>query len=444
MNDKKQLSRRGFLRKAGTATAGAVAFPCIIPSSALGLNGQTAPSNRITIGSIATGSQARGVLGGALQQKDTQSIAVCDVNRRNLAKGKAMVDKFYGNEDCTPYHDFRDLLARDDIDAVIIAPPDHWHAIPSVMAANAGKDIYCEKPLTHGLAEGRAVVNATKRNGVVFQVGSMQRSGSNFKQACELVRNGYIGKVKHINVGLPNGGHQAMVTEYPEVPDYLDYDFYLGPAQWVPYHPKRLDWDWRWWMDFGGSQMMDWIGHHGDIAHMGMGWDQTGPRKIEPIDWTLPKRSNLYDAPHQYEFKSTYADGITMTVASESRMPKEFTQISGGGTQWLGEDGQWVWVNRGGIRTNPGNLANAKIGGNDFRFRTQRNHMRDWLDCIKTRTQPIADVEAGHRSASIGHLGKIACTLGQSLEWDPEAELFTNSTMANNMLLRPYRGEWTL
>ncbi len=444
MKKEKLLDRRGFLRTTGIMAAGATAFPYIVPASVFGLNGQVSPSNKITIGSIATGGQARGVLNGALHQPDTQSVAVCDVNKQNLMRGKMMVDQTYGNEDCSAYHDFRDLLARDDIDAVIIAPPDHWHAIPSVIAANMGKDIYCEKPLTHDLGEGRAVVEAAKRNGTVFQVGSMQRSGSNFKQACELVRNGYIGKIKHINVGLPNGDHQKMVTEYPPVPKHLDYDFYVGPAQWVPYHNERLDWNWRWWMDFGGSQMMDWIGHHGDIAHMGMGWDHTGPVKIEPQKWQLPKKSNLYDGPHQYLFNSTYENGVTMTVGSEKSMPKEFLEVSGGGTQWVGENGQWVWVNRGGIKSNPGGLLKTKFGSNDFRFRKERNHMRDWLDCIKTRKQPIASVEAGHRSASIGHLGKIACTLGQTLEWDPAKEVFNNNTMANNMLSRPYRGEWSL
>lgn len=444
MKNAQQLSRRSFLRKAGMLTGGAVAFPYIIPGSALGLDGTTAPSNRITIGSIATGGQARGVLGGALQQKDTQALAVCDINQRNLAEGKKMVDQFYGNQDCATYHDFRELLARDDIDAVIIAPPDHWHAIPSVMAANAGKDIYCEKPLTHELAEGRAVVEAVKRNGVIFQVGSMQRAGEQFKKACELVRNGYIGKISHINVGLPDGGHEVMVSSFPPPPKWLDYDFYVGPAQWVPYHKERLDWNWRWWMGFGGSQMMDWIGHHGDIAHMGMDWDHTGPRKIEPLLWELPAKSNLYDAPKQYKFTATYEGGITMTVGSMSSMPEVYRQCGDTGTQWFGEDGQWIFVCRGGMKTNPESLADIRLSGNDFRFREERNHMRDWLDCIITRKQPLAHVEAGHRSASIGHLGKIACTLEQTLEWDPENETFLNSAMANRMLSRPCRGEWTL
>lgn len=439
-----QLNRRGFLGKAGAFAAGATAFPYIVPASALGLNGATAASNRITIGVIGSGGQARGLTGNAIRQNDTRIAAVCDINKRTLARAKGMVDEFYENKDCLAFHDFRDLLARDDIDAVIIAPPDHWHAIPCVMAANRGKDIYCEKPLTHELAEGRAVVDAVTRNGVVFQTGSMQRAGGQFKRACELVRNGYIGRVHHINVGLPDGGHSKLVSSYPEVPEYLDYEFYVGPAPWIPYHPNRLDWDWRWWMGFGGGQMMDWIGHHGDIAHMGMGWDETGPSEVVPVCWQLPTDSNLYDAPHQYEFTAKYANGVTMTVGSMKRMPEVYRQCGDTGTQWFGENGQWIFVSRGKLLCNPESIADVKLVGSDFRFRKERNHMRDWLDCVKTRRQPLAHVEAGHRSASVGHLGKIACTLGQALKWNPETEQFVDNAMANRMLSRPYRGEWTL
>jgi len=177
---------------------------------------------------------------------------------------------------------------------------------------------------------------------------------------------------------------------------------------------------------------------------MGMGWDDTGPSTVEPIHWQLPTESNLYDAPHQYEFKATYANGTTMRVASMKRMPEVYRRCGDSGTQWFGDDGQWIFVSRGKILSNPEELADTTPGGNDFRFRTERNHMRDWLDCIKTRKQPLAHAEAGHRSASIGHLGKIACTLDETLHWDPDNERCVNSSMANKMLSRPYRGDWTL
>ncbi len=264
------------------------------------------------------------------------------------------------------------------------------------------------------------------------------------KQACELVRNGYIGKVHHINVGLPNGGQSAFERDFPEVPEWLDYEFWVGPAQWAPYHPKRLDFQWRWWMGFGGGQLMDWVGHHGDIAQMGMNWDHTGPTEIDPALWEVPAKSNLYDAPSKYKINYKYADGTTMLAASFNEMPEIYRQCGDTGTQWFGEDGQWVFVSRSGIRTNPGHLVDIKFGGNDFRFRKEHNHVRDFLNCVKTREQPIAPVEAGHRSASIGQLGKIACMLGQKLTWNPETETFIDNTMANSMLSRPCRGEWSL
>ncbi len=426
------------------AAGAAVAAPYIIPASALGKDGHTAPSNRISIGVIGTGSQARGLTGNAINQKDARIVAVCDVNKQTLGRAKAMVDDFYGDEDCLPFHDFRDLLARDDIDAVIVGTPDHWHAIPCIQAAKAGKDIYCEKPLTYSLAEGQAVVEAASRSGIVFQTGSMQRAGGNFKKACELVRNGYLGKIQHVNVGLPNGGQSLYDTNFPEVPEFLDYEFYVGPAEWVPFHPKRYDWNWRWWMGFGGGQLMDWIGHHGDIAHMGLDLDHTGPTEIEPTLWELPKNSNIYNGPVGYRFNCTYASGMTMTVGSMADMPEVYTRNGDTGTQWFGDNGQWLFVSRSHLSANPPALVDTPLGGDDFRFRKEQNHMRDFLDCIKTRKRCLAHVEAGHRSASIGHLGKIACILGQKLKWDPEMERFIDNDAANRMLSRPCRGQWTL
>ena len=433
-------SRRSFLKCLGAS----VAAPYIIPAASLGADGNTAPSNKITVGAIATGGQARGLMSNMIQHPDVRIVAVCDVNRKTVEAAKKWVDDFYGNQDCKMYGDFREIIARKDIDAVIIAPPDHWHAIPCIMAAKAGKDIYCEKPLTHTLEEGRAVVDAVKKGGVIFQVGSMQRSGEQFKKACELVRNGYLGKIHHINVGLPDGGQAEFATDFPEPPDGLDYEFYVGPALWTPYHPKRLDFHWRWWMGFGGGQLMDWIGHHGDIAHMGMGWDNTGPTEIEPTLWEVPKHSNLYDGPVKYAFNCTYAGGVTMTVGSMDDMPDVYKKCGDTGTQWFGEDGQWVYVSRSGLKANPASLLDTAFGGNDFRFRQENNHIWDFIECIKSRKQPIAPVEAGHRSASIGHLGTIACILGQKLKWDPAAERFVGNDMANNMLSRPCRGEWSL
>jgi len=437
-----EMTRRSFLKKAAVASA-AIA-PTIIPASAMGLDGTVAPSNRTVIGVIAVGGQAQSLLRNAIQQPDTQIVSLCDVNRPKVEGVKKTVDSYYDNQDCTIHNDFREVIAKDSIDALLIAPPDHWHAIPCIQGAQAGKDIYCEKPLTYSLEEGRAVVNAAERSGVIFQVGSMQRSDRRMKQACELIRNGYLGKISHINVGLPNGGQSETVTDYPPVPEGLDYDMWVGPSEWIPYHPKRLDWNWRWWMGIGGGQLMDWIGHHGDIAHMGMGWDDHGPASVEGEVWKLPKRNNLYNGPSAYRSKLTYENGTTMTIGSMNALPKVFTDQGDSGTQWFGENGDWLFVSRGRIDSSDKRILETEFSSGDFRFRTERNHMRDFLDCVKTRRQTIAPVEAGHRSASLGHLSKIACMLGRKVEWNPKTERFIDDDMANNMLSRPNRGDWSL
>ena len=197
-------------------------------------------------------------------------------------------------------------------------------------------------------------------------------------------------------------------------------------------------------MGFGGGQMMDWIGHHGDIAHMGMGWDHEGPKRVEPIRWEVTPKSNIYNDPTRYKFRCTYKGGVTLDIANASDMPQLFKQCGGMGTFFHGENGQWVYVDRGALKANPGSLLDIKFTDADFRFRAEENHMRDFLCCVRDRKEPAAPVHAGHRSASIGHLGKIACTMWQPLEWDAEKEIITNNAAANRMLTRPYRGEWRL
>ncbi len=440
---KKKMSRRSFVAAAGAA----VAAPYIIPASALGKDGNVAPSERIVMGVVGTGGQARGLTGNAIKMNDTQIVALCDVNKNNLKKAKDLVDGFYENKDSKTYPDYRELCARDDIDAVICGTPDHWHALISIEAANQGKDIYCEKPLTWSLGEGKAVVDAVRKNKRVFQTGSMQRSGGNFKKACELVRNGYLGKVKHINVSLPNNDNVFWADSFPAAPEHLDWEFYVGPAAWTPYHEKRYDWHWRWWMGFGGGQMMDWIGHHADIANMAMDWDETGPTEVEGLDWTMSKeRNNLYDSPESYHFNCKFAGGVTMTVANSSSMPKEFKRAAGGrlGTQFLTKNGDWIYVDRGELKASDPELLKTRRSKKDFRFRREGNHMRDFVECIKTRKDPIAPVNAGHRAASIGHLGKIACELGAKFKWDPKKEEITDNPALNGLLTRKYRGEWKL
>jgi predicted dehydrogenase len=438
-----EMSRRSFVCGVGAAFAA----PYIIPSAALGADGDTAPSNRINIGVVGTGSQARGLTENAIKHKNVRVVALCDVDRNRLAEAKGLVDGFYENQDCATHSDFRELLARKDIDAVIVGTPDHWHALVCIEAARRGKDIYCEKPMTWSLGEGQAVVKAVQGNKRVFQVGSMQRSDGKYKLACELVRNGYLGNIKRIIVSLPDFGNALWVDEFPKPPAELDWEFYVGPAEWAPFHPKRYHWDWRWWMGFGGGQMMDWIGHHADIAHMAMGWDHTGPNEVEGVRWEpVKERSNLYDAPARYMFNCKYAGGTTMMVANASDMPAEFKAAATGdlGTMFFGEKGKWLYVDRSGIKASDEGLLKTKFRKNDFRFRKGGNHMTDFLNCIVSREECIAPVNAGHRSASVGHLGKIACMVDAKFTWNPKKERIEDNPALNGLLTRKYRGNWSL
>lgn len=440
------LSRRGFLY----GMSAAFAAPYIIPSTALGADGSTAPSKRINMGVVGTGSQAGGLTENAIKHANVRVIALCDVDKKRLAEAKTKVDAYYNNTDCATHSDFRELLARKDIDAIICATPDHWHALVCIEAARQGKDVYCEKPLTWSLGEGKAVVKAVKGNKRIFQVGSMQRSDKKFKLACELVRNGYIGTINRILVSLPDFGNAIWADEFPKPPEELDYNFYVGPAEWAPFHPKRYHWDWRWWMGFGGGQMMDWVGHHGDIAHMAMDWDHTGPIEVEGVRWDMlkdpQKPNNLYNAPSRYMFNLKYAGGVHMTVANAGDMPSEFKAAATGelGTMFFGSRGRWIYVDRSGIKASDSNLLNTTFKKTDFRFRAERNHMTDFLNGVVSREECIAPVNAGHRSASIGHLGKLACTLGAKFKWDPKKEQVVDNPALNGLLTRKYRGDWTL
>ena len=438
----KTISRRKFIEGIGVS---AVAAPHVLPSSVLGADGHIAPHNRITMICIGMGGQGRQDMNAFLRMDDVRVVGVCDVDKQHLKQAKNLVDGRYGNQDCGIYTDFREALEHQDVDTVLIATPDHWHATAAIAAVKAGKDVYGEKPLTHNLVEGRALCNAVQRYGRVWQTGSQQRVGKNFQLACELVRNGYIGKVHHMDVSLHNGGKSKLVTAFPKVPDHLDYNRWVGPAVWAPYHHERCHGSWRSWMDFGGGQLMDWIGHHGDIAHMGMDYDHTGPVEVEGKLWQVPPDSNLFNAPFSYEFLCKYADGATMRVASRKEMPKDVYDVAVGhdiGIMWYGENGRWIWVGRPGINAHPKGLLQTQFGPAAFRFKKSRGHHRDFIDCVKTRERTVAHVEAGHRSASIGHLGKIACMLKAKLKFDPDNERFIGNDQANRMLGQAPRAEW--
>lgn len=427
------VNRRQFLKSTALA-----AVPFMISSKALGAGNSIAASNRITLGCIGVGWMGTSNLGDFLKEKDCQVVAICDIDQNHLQESVHRVNNHYGNQDCVGYHDFRELLARDDIDAVSIATPDHWHSIPAIEAAKAGKDIYSEKPLSHTLAEGRAMCDAVKRFGRIWQTGSWQRSQSNFRFACELVRNGRIGKVHTVEVGLPSGhtdfaGTGDQVAMAPP-PAELDYDFWLGPAPYEPYTPARVHKNWRWHLDYGGGQLMDWIGHHGDIAHWGLDLDDTGP--VEVRGWGDYPPAGLWNTPTRYVIHTQYANGIKMIIAGGHPNIR-------GGTKWIGEEG-WVWVNRGGIEAHPGSLLQETIGPNETHLYHSPGHQREFLDCIKTRRTTLTPCETAHRSASPGHLGQIAMLLGRKIRFNPNNETILDDPQATALLGKSMRSPWRL
>jgi predicted dehydrogenase len=429
------MNRRRFLKSAATAATGLVAFPHIVSSSALGKSGSVAPSNRLVHACIGVGSRGSGVMRGFLGRGDIQIVAVCDLDRDRLNKARQTVDEKYGNSDCTTYHDFREVIARGDVDTLSLALPDQWHSIPAILAARAGKDIYAEKPLARTVYEGRQMVKAIEGYRRVWQTGSQQRSDARFHKACELVRNGRIGKVSRVEVGLPTG-RTGPAVEVKPVPEGLDWDFWLGPAPWRPYMEfgkRGIHWDWRWVRDFSGGQLTDWAGHHIDIAHWGLGLERTGPVEIEGSG-EFPS-DGVYDVAITYKFHCRYANGLEMTVANNRQIPQ--------GAKWHGEKG-WIYVKRGKLEADPPEILNETIGPDETQLYESRDHIGNFVDCVKSREETVAPIEVGLRSISVGLLGEIAMLTRQKLQWDPQNERFLNNDEANRMLRRPMRSPWHL
>jgi predicted dehydrogenase len=422
---KSNLRRRQFLK----LTAGAVVLPNLVPSS---LFGALSPSNRIVMGAIGVGSMGTGDLNGFIGKPEVRMVAVCDVDRKHRENAKGIVDRKYGNRDCASYLDYRELIARTDLDAVQLALPDHWHALPAIAAAKAGLDIHGQKPLARSIREGRAICNAVHRYGVVWQTGSQQRSDSKFRRAAELVRNGRIGKVLKVEVGLPTGGGGGDMTPTPP-PEGLDWNWWLGPAPLVPYFGFGPHWNWRWISDYSGGQLTDWAGHHIDIAHWGMGWDRTGPVEIQGRG--VYPTEGLYNVPTQYRFVCRYANGIEMTVANNQQLTQ--------GAKWYGERG-WIHVNRGGLNASSPDLLNEEVGPNETRLYVSRDHKQNFLDCVRSRKETICPVEIGHRSISVGLLGEIAMLTGRKIKWDPDKEQILDDPAASALLGRSYREPWVL
>ena len=435
MSKRRSFSRRSFLRRSAALAGTTLAFPTIAPSSALGLGESVAPSNRIVLGAIGTGSMGTGDLNGFLGTPDVQVVAVCDVDRKHGERARDLVNRKYGNKDCAETVDFREVIDRGDLDAIMTALPDHWHALPAIRAAEAGLDIHGQKPFARSIREGRAMVEAVERYGRIWQTGSQQRSDGKFRRACELVRNGRIGKVKYAEVGLPYGGSNDRKPPMQPPPN-LDYDWWIGPAPMRPYTDfggQGVHWHWRWILDYSGGQLTDWAGHHIDICHWGLGLDRTGPVSIEgsgkyPAD-------GLYNAPYSYRFTCKYANGVEVLVA-DNRQVKQ-------GAKWYGEDG-WIHVNRGGLSAEPASILDEVIGPNETRLYESPGHKRNFLDCVKSRRETICPAEVGHRSISVGLLGEIAMLTGRKIRWNPDTEEILDDPGASALLGRSYREPWVL
>ncbi len=436
MADRSRLSRRAFVKRASAAGI-VTAFPSLIPASALGRERRPAAGDRIAIGCIGVGSMGTGNMNGFLDKEEVQVVAVCDVDRDHLQRAKLRVNAFYGNSDCRTYADFRELIEREALDAVSLALPDQWHAIPAIMAARAGLDIYGEKPLSRSIRESRAICDAVQRYGRIWQTGSWQRSVPHFRHACELVRNGRIGRVRFVEVGLPTGSATGVKQPQP-VPDGLDWDFWLGPAPWREYcefGATRCHWDWRWIMDYSGGQLTDWAGHHIDIAHWGLDFDRTGPYEVSG-EGTYPAEG-LWDAPTDYRFTCKYAGDVTIVVGSTSR-------IGFMGAKWHGEDG-WIHVNRNGLwASDPRWVRYEDIGPGDKRLYRSDDHIQNFLECVRSRRETITPAETACRSVSVGHLGEIAMLTGRTIRWDPTTETILDDPGAAALLGRSYRKPWTL
>lgn len=428
-------SRRKFIKKAAGSALGMIAAPYIIPGTALGKNGAIAPSNRIVMGGIGLGSMGSGNTRNFLGKEEVQYVAICDVDRNHRGKAAMMVNGRYKNKDCRTYDDYREFLEKEKLDAVTCALPDHWHAIMAISAANKGLDIYGEKPLARSIVEARAIVNAVEKNKVIWQTGSWQRSVENFHKGAELVRNGRIGKITHVEVGLPNGRKPIGTPPIQDVPEGLDWNMWLGPAPTVPYRGIS-HWDWRWMLDYSGGQLTDWAGHHIDIAHWGLGYDRTGPISVEGKG--VYPREGIFDVPVEYDFTCEYKTGVKMRVANSAKLPHRM------GTCWYGDKG-WLHVDRGNrISANDPKILDEVIGDDENKLYKSTDHHQNFLDCVKSREETITPAETAHRSISVGLLGEIAMLTGKKLAWDPDKEIITNSDYANKMLVRPYKAPWKL
>jgi predicted dehydrogenase len=445
-------------RGVGASTALAAGFPSIVPASVFGAN---APSNRVNVGAIGTGRISRTHdMPGVWKYDHARIVAVCDLDSRRVEDAKALVNGYYGKKTGKPYDgvaaylDYRDLLANEDVDAVLISTPDHWHALPAIAAVEAGKDVYLQKPASLTIAEGRALSNAVHRSGRIFQIGSQQRSAFQWRFAAELVRNGRIGRLKTVLVGLPGDPSGDEEPEMP-VPKNLNYEAWLGSTPWVHYTEKRVHpqegYDRPGWLrceQFGAGMITGWGAHHLDCAHWAMDTEHTGPVEISGSA-EFPK-SGLWDVHGPFKTEGVYANGVRMVVSGE--FPN--------GIRFEGTEG-WIFVSRGNesvtasdpvakladaqaLAASDPRILTSTIGPDEVHLPVSTDHHGNWLDCVRSRQQPIAPVEVAHRSCSACLLHHMAMKTRRTLHWDPVKERFRNDDEANAMLARPQRWPYVI
>jgi predicted dehydrogenase len=471
----KRLDRRQFLKAAGAA----IILPTILPSSVMARSGKTPPSGKITMGIVGWGMQGPSNTKSFLVEDDCHIVAACDLDKRPLKSAVDTINEHYGNKDCAAYHDYREMFARGDLDAVMIAVPDHWHALVATEAARHKLDIYGEKPLAKTIAEQQAIVHAVEKNKLIWQTGSWQRSQAPFHKAAEIVANGLIGDVTRVEVGLPSGHHDfkgtepALLKKFPDLPqnfdmdgknrervDFLsrvvpgsedwkiatseqppadlDYETWIGPSRMEPYIEARLHMNWRWNYNTGGGQLMDWIGHHCDIAHWGLGFDRSGPSEIEGHG-DFPAPDALWNTCTKYRIELKYPKNITMVIAGG------YDDIKGG-TKWIGTNG-WVWVDRGGFEASNPDWKKGKNIPEELRkvkLYESPGHWRNFLDCVKSRQPTIAPAQTAHHSAIPGHLGLISMLTGRKINWSVKHEKILDDAAASELLTRPYRAPWQM
>ena len=442
------LTRRVFLRQAAAASAAALGTPYLVPGSALGADGTVAASNRVTVGMIGVGRQVVAYnMRQLLAEPDCQVVALCDVDKWRLEVTNERVANAYGGKghcgkvgEVSRYTDFREVLARDDIDAVMISTPDHWHVPIAVAALKAGKDVALEKPITRSIAEGRLLSDLVTKHKRVFRVDSEFRSKSVSHKACELVRNGRIGKIHTIRSGVPRGDLASVPHVDMPVPKELDYEMWSGPAPIKPYTEKRVHdrqgyvrAGWMNVQDYCDGLITNWGTHLNDIVQWGNNTERTGPVEVEGTG-KYPPAGSMWDVLMEFEVTYRYANGVKLIYKTERPY-----------VRFEGTEG-WIQVNYfpTNIEAEPKSVLDSKIGPDEIHFRL-KGDKRDFLDCVKSRGQTLEDAEVGHRTTTLCHLGHIAIQVGEKLQWDPDAERFTNSDAANQLIARPPgRDPWAL